>query len=148
MRSLQLGIKQGKLTMRSGNLAIHGKLAMQKNLLAVRQVKLNFRIGCFVQMIIVLRTRLLACVDLNLIADLRNGLNGNRGETVTIEILVLDLVIYLEATEKVRSETCFGKECVETIETTEEGTELAVLIRLRTYASVRKFNRSFTFTVN
>ena len=30
-----------------------------------------------------------------------------------------------------RSETCFGEEFVETIETTEEGTELVVMIDLR-----------------
>ena len=35
---------------------------------------------------------------------------------VTMDLVV---IIYLEATEKVRSETCFGKECVETMMTTE-----------------------------
>ena len=40
-------------------------------------------------------------------------------------LAVIYLVFYLETTEKVRSETCLGKECSETIETTEMDNELA-----------------------
>ena len=80
-------------------------------------------------MIIVLRARFKTCVEVGLIAKTIFGLNLLWIIGGQIEILAMDLVIYFEATEKVRSETCFGKECPETIETTEKDNELAVVIR-------------------